>query len=190
MKIVPNALSIFRICLVPVFIVVYFSTGRDSKLYPAFIYALASFSDFLDGYFARRYNASSNLGKVLDPLGDKLMTVSVLVCITIDGTIEFWAVLIVIVKEMLMAIGGFIMHKVAHADIPPSNLLGKTSTVVFFLVCVTLMLFQNIPGSAAIALISFAIALTLVALAGYLRKYITVMKNRGGSDQESVVSDQ
>ena len=178
MKTVPNIISIFRICLVPVFIVIYFSDAQDTKFYPALVYAVASFSDFLDGFLARRYKASSKLGKVLDPLGDKLMTISVMVCITIDGIIPFWAVLIAGTKEILMAIGGFIMHKIARMDIPQSNILGKISTVVFFLVCVTLMLFRDIPGGAAIAMISFAVALTLVALAGYLNRYITVMKNR------------
>ena len=190
MKIVPNLISIFRICLVPVFIAVYFSDTNYTKLYPALIYALASFSDFLDGFLARRYKASSGLGKILDPLGDKLMTISVMVCITIDGIIPFWAVLIAGVKEILMAIGGFVMHKVARVDIPPSNLLGKTATVVFFLVCVTLMLFRDLPRGAAIAMISFALALTVVALAIYLNKYITVMKNRNLSGQLSAVSDQ
>ena len=156
----------------------YFTDEHDVKLYAALIYALASFSDFLDGFLARRFKASSKLGKVLDPLGDKMMTASVMVCITIDGIIMVWAVLVVFIKEILMAIGGFVMHKVAHADIPPSNLLGKTSTVVFFLVCVTLMLFRDIPSGIAIVLISFAIALTLFALASYVHTYIKVMKNR------------
>ena len=178
MKIVPNVISIFRICLVPVFVAVYFSVGYGAKLYPVLIYAIASFSDFLDGYLARKFKVSSKLGMILDPLGDKLMTISVMACITIDGIIPVWAVLIAGIKEILMAIGGFVMHRVAHADIQPSNMLGKTSTVVFFLVCVALMLFRDIPGAAAIALISFAIALTLLALASYVNRYIIVMKNR------------
>ena len=184
MKVVPNILSIFRICLVPVFIVVYFSGANDTKLYPALVYAIASFSDFLDGFLARKFKASSKLGMVLDPLGDKLMTISVMVCITIDGIIPFWAVLIAGIKELLMAIGGLVIHKVARANILPSNMLGKTSTVVFFLVCVALMLFRDIPVGVAIAMISFAIALTLCALASYLNKYIVVMKNRSSSYPE------
>ena len=178
MKIVPNLLSIFRICLVPVFFVVYFSDTHETNLYPVIIYAFAAFSDFLDGFIARKFKASSKLGMVLDPLGDKLMTISVMLCITIDGIIPFWAVLVAGIKEILMAVGGFIMHKSAHADIMPSNILGKISTVVFFLVCVTLMLFRDIPGIAAVALISFAILLTLIALASYISMYITIMKNR------------
>ena len=178
MKVVPNILSVFRICLVPVFVVLYFSGNQDSKLYPALIYALASFSDFLDGFIARKFKASSKLGMVLDPLGDKLMTISAMVCITIDGIIPFWAVLIAGLKEILMAIGGLVIHKVARTDILPSNMLGKTSTVVFFLVCVALMLFRGIPPIAATLMISFAILLALLALASYLNKYAAVMKNR------------
>ena len=182
MKVVPNILSIFRIFLVPVFIVLYFSDEHDTKVYAVLVYAFAAFSDFLDGFLARRLKASSNLGKLLDPLGDKLMTISVMVCITIDGIIPIWAVLIAGVKEILMAIGGFVMHKLASAEIPPANLIGKTSTVVFFLVCVTLMLFNNIPGGAAAIMISVAIGLMLIALASYINTYITVMKNRERGD--------
>ena len=181
MKIVPNIISVFRICLVPVFIVVYFSDVRDTKFYAVLVYAIASLSDFLDGFLARRLKASSTLGKVLDPLGDKLMTISAMACITIDGIIPIWAVIIAGVKEILMAIGGFVMHRMARADIPPSNIIGKTSTVLFFLVCVTLMLFRTIPGGVATALISVAIALMFVALASYINTYITVMKNRTNS---------
>ena len=175
---VPNLLSIFRICLVPIFIITYFTDERDTKIYAVLIYALASFSDFLDGFLARRFKASSELGKVLDPLGDKLMTISAMVCITIDGLIPIWAVLVAGVKEILMAIGGFLVHKMAGAKIPPSNLAGKASTVLFFLVCLTLMLFRDIPGSVATTLISVAIALTFIALASYVRTYISVMKNK------------
>ena len=177
MKTVPNVISIFRICLVPVFVAAYFTDERDIKLYAILVYALASFSDFLDGFLARKYKVSSNLGKLLDPLGDKLMTIAVMVCITIDGVLPIWAVLVAGVKEILMAIGGFVVHRVAHVEIPASNLIGKVSTVVFFLVCVTLMLF-DIPRNAVVAMISGAILLALLALASYINTYVTVMRNR------------
>ena len=178
MRVVPNLLSIFRICLVPVFVVVYFTDVNDIKLYPTLIYALASISDILDGFLARKLKASSKLGMLLDPLGDKLMTISVMTCITIDGIIPFWAVLVAGVKEILMAIGGFIIHRVARADLQSANKLGKTSTVVFFIVCVALMLFRKIPGDIATIMISLAIMLTIFALASYINTYITLMKNR------------
>lgn len=177
MKFVPNMISVFRICLVPIFILVYFSDDSNNNIYAVLIYAVAAISDVLDGFLARKFQVSSNLGKVLDPLGDKLMTVAVMACITIDGLIPLWAVLLVGVKELLMAIGGLVLHKKAHVDIPPSNLIGKASTVVFFLVCVTLMLYRSIPDWAAILLISVAIGLTFIALVSYLIKYIRIMKS-------------
>ena len=178
MKVVPNIISMFRICLVPVFIAVYFYDARDIKLNAVYVYALATFSDFLDGFLARKFKASSNLGKILDPLGDKLMTFSAILCMTIRGPIPVWAVIVVGIKEVLMAIGGIIMHKIANVEIPPSNLIGKTSTVVFFLVCVTIMLFKDIPREVSISMVSCAIALMFVALASYAGTYIKVMKNK------------
>jgi len=174
---VPNIISVFRICLVPVFIIAYFSDQRDIKIYAILIYALASFSDFLDGYLARKFEAQSNLGKFLDPLGDKLMTVAVLVCITIGGLIPIWAVIVACVKEFLMAIGGFVVHKVGHAEIPPSNLIGKISTAVFFLVCVSVMIFK-LPETAVTIMIAGAVGLAVLTFASYIITYIKVMKNR------------
>jgi CDP-diacylglycerol--glycerol-3-phosphate 3-phosphatidyltransferase len=174
---------------VPIFIVAYFSDERDIKLFAVFVYALATFSDFLDGFLARKLKASSNLGKILDPLGDKLMTFSVILCMTIRGPIPVWAVLIVGIKEILMAIGGFIVHKVANVEIPPSNLIGKTSTVVFFLVCVTIMLFKDIPHIAAVGMVSGAIVLMFAALASYINTYVKVMKNKDRREQEIMEDD-
>jgi len=161
--------------------VTYFSDLRDSKIYAVLIYAVATLSDFLDGFLARKYSASSNLGKVLDPLGDKLMIIAVMASITIDRLIPVWAVIVVCSKELLMAVGGVVVHKKAGAEIPPSNIIGKVSTVVFFLACVALMLFRDIPRNVAIAMISVAIALTFFALASYANTFVSVMKknNKG-----------
>ena len=178
MKVIPNIISIFRICLVPVFVTAYFIDERDIKVYAILVYALASLSDFLDGFLARKYKAASNLGKFLDPLGDKLMTFAVILCITIDrGGLLVLAVVVLGVKETCMGIGGFVIHKAAHAELPPSNILGKISTVVFFMVCITVMLFK-IPDTVVISLISGAILLTLLALVSYIKTYATVMRNR------------
>jgi len=182
-KLIPNIISVFRICLVPVFIAVYFSDNSDLKLYAVLVYVFASLSDFLDGFLARKYKVSSNLGKLLDPLGDKLMTIAVMVCITIDGLIPFWAVTVAGVKEILMGVGGIVLHRKAHTELLPANLIGKTSTVVFFLVCVTLMLFRDIPGWAAITMISAAIGLTFIALASYLSMYIKIMKSSAAAER-------
>jgi len=186
LKALPNILSVFRICLVPVFVVAYFTDDNDIKYFAILVYIIAGLSDFFDGFIARRFKAQSKLGKLLDPLGDKLMTFAVLVCITITRPILFWAVLVFFVKEVLMGIGGLVLHKKAHlAELPPSNFIGKLSTNVFFLVCVALMLYNRLlPDYIATALISVAILLALAALASYISSYIKIMRGRAESDEK------
>ncbi|MCF0120069.1 MAG: CDP-alcohol phosphatidyltransferase family protein [Oscillospiraceae bacterium] len=173
---IPNILSAIRIALVPVFIGVYFACHETSTLYAAAIYALATFTDFLDGYIARKYNLITNLGRVLDPLGDKLMTIAVLSCITIDKIIPVWMVLVVLVKELLMLSGGIVIHKVGKVEMPPSNYIGKSSTVVFFVVCITLMIFRSIPEGIATTMVLVALALMLMALGSYIMTFFATMK--------------
>ena len=187
LKVIPNILSVFRICLVPVFVIVYFIDTRDIKYYAIIVYLIAGLSDFLDGYIARKFDAQSKLGKFLDPLGDKLMTFVVLICITITNRIFLWAVLVFFVKEILMGIGGLVLHKKAHVELPPANFIGKASTFVFYAVCVALMLFR-IPDHIAIILVAFAIGLALVALAVYIFSYAKIMKSRKKELSDSTVS--
>ena len=185
MKNVPNILSSIRICLVPVFVLAYFCESGSVKIAAAAVYAVASVTDFLDGFIARKYSLISNLGKILDPVGDKLMTLAVLTCITVDEVIPVWAVLVAVFKEALMLIGSAVIRKREGGAIPSSNIIGKTSTVVFFVVCVTLMLFEQIPENIATIMISFALALMLIALASYLTTFIRVMKRIDGINRES-----
>jgi len=168
---------------VPVFVVVYFTDDSDIKYYAILVYFIAGLSDFLDGFIARRFNAQSRLGKLLDPLGDKLMTFTVLICITITRPILLWAVLVFFVKEILMGIGGLVLHKKAHVELPPANVLGKISTIVFYAVCIAMMLF-GISDEIAVILTSFAIGLALIALAGYIISYIKIMKSRNKSTSD------
>ena len=182
MKVIPNILSIFRICLVPVFVVLYFTDTREIKYYAVIVYIIAGLSDFLDGYIARKFEAQSKLGKLLDPLGDKLMTFTVLICITItnfSNRIFLGAVIVFFVKEILMGIGGLILHKKARIELPPANFIGKASTFVFFVVCAALMLFRTHLSDLIVALmISVAMCLTLIALAVYIHSYFKIMNSR------------
>jgi cardiolipin synthase len=106
-------------------------------------------------------------------LADKLMTFSVIVCITIAGIIPLWAVILFFCKEMLMGLGALSMYRKVD-DVIPSNYLGKASTATFFIVCLALMLFPQIPRRWATVMISFALALTVAAALVYLGRYLTV----------------
>ena len=178
MKSLPNIISIFRIFLVPVFVLAYIFDDGPVKYSAIIVYAIAGLSDFLDGFLARKFNAQSKLGKLLDPLADKLMTFTAIICITVSKPILLWAVIVFFLKEICMGIGGLVIHKVAHVELPPSNIVGKISTAVFFLACGVLLLFNNISDEIATLIIAFAIGLTLIAFAVYIFTYIKVMKSR------------
>ncbi len=171
----PNMLSLLRLCMVPLFVIVYFSGMQNAHVLALLVYALATFTDFLDGYLARKQNCITNLGKVLDPLGDKMLTTAVLVCLLIDKVIPGWIVLIVVAKEAMMGIGGLLIHRKAKVEIPPSNYIGKTATVLFFVTCAILMLFR-VEHSLAVALVSLAVAVSIAAFISYLCRFIRIMK--------------
>lgn len=172
---IPNILSIIRLLMAPVFVAVYFSGRENSTVMAAIVYIVASLTDILDGMIARRFNMTSELGKILDPLGDKVMTFTVLICITVGGIIPVCVVLIFAIKEILMGLGGFLLHR-RIMSIPGSNILGKSATVVFFVVCTSLMLFPQISTAAAAAMMSVAVIIMLVAFCSYIKTFAGIIK--------------
>lgn len=162
---VPNALSLLRIAMVPAFAGVFFSDLPHAHRWAGLIFLLAALTDMLDGRIARKYNKITRLGRVLDPLADKLMTAAALLCIMISKLIPLWIFIVFAVKEILMGLGSVVLYR--HIDdVPPSNILGKASTVVFFTSCLVMMLFE-IPPKAATIVMTCALALTLIAFVGY-----------------------
>ena len=178
---VPNLLSLIRLALVPVFAVVFFHPDPDAHYWAAGIYALAFATDVADGWIARHFNQITRLGRILDPLADKLMTFTVIICITAARIIPLWAVVIFVIKEAAMGVGALSMyHKVD--DVIPSNWLGKTSTFLFFVVCAALVLFPGIPKQWAAIMIAVALALTIAAFISYLWQYLIVIGRRDKKD--------
>lgn len=174
---VPNLLSLFRLALVPVFAVVFFSQEPNARYWAAGIYALAFATDIADGWIARHFHQITRLGRILDPLADKLMTFTVIICITAAGIIPIWAVVVFFFKEAAMGIGAASMYRKVE-DVISSNWLGKASTGVFFVVCAALVLFPNISHEWAAGLISFALLLTIAAFLSYLWQYLAVTGRR------------
>lgn len=172
---IPNALSLLRLVLVPVFCAVYFRGGQYAHYWAGGVYALATFTDFLDGYIARKYNLISRLGRILDPLADKLMAFTVLVSLVIKDLIPWWAAAIYFFKEIFMGLGALVQFKKVK-DVPPSNFLGKFSTVFFFLVCLAIMLIPQMESWLSITLICVALAFTIAAFTTYLIKFFRLTR--------------
>ena len=174
MLLTPNMLSIFRLCLVPVFMVVYLSPITYAHRWGAVVYVVASLTDMLDGWIARRFNLITNLGKVLDPLGDKMFTFAVLSCMAIEDIVPVWVLIVIVAKELLMGLGGLVLHRHAHVEIPPSNYLGKTATFLFFVDLLLLMLF-SIPRPYSLIMIVAPLCVSLAAFVSYLFRFRRIM---------------
>jgi Phosphatidylglycerophosphate synthase len=174
----PNILSIFRLCLVPVFVMVYFSGIPNAGIFAVGVYVIAVITDFLDGHIARKYDMITNLGKVLDPLSDKMFTFAVLCCLMIDFKISFWFVGIFFIKECLMGIGGIFIHRYVKIEIPPSNIVGKAATVIFFLCCCAIIVFESLSPEMADIMICVALVISCASLVTYFVTFVKIVKNR------------
>ena len=123
---IPNVLTMIRLILVPVFVVLFF---RGYKMASLGVFAAASLTDMLDGYLARKLNQITDFGKLFDPLADKLMVISAMVCQGIAGVFPWAAIIIVACKELFMVIGGLLMLK--NDVVVYSNYVGKAAQVCF-----------------------------------------------------------
>ena len=123
---IPNVLTMIRLILIPVFVVLFFNGLRKAALA---VFVAASLTDMLDGYLARKLNQVTDFGKLFDPLADKLMVLTAMVCQAIAGVFPWSAVIIVACKELYMVLGGVFMLK--KGVVVYSNLVGKAAQVCF-----------------------------------------------------------
>jgi len=178
LKNIPNILSTFRLVLVFAFTVVYYFLRKDGQpLYWALaIFVLAGVTDVVDGYLARKYNWISDLGKILDPLADKMMQCAALICLLISDLIPIWFALPFILKEVLMLIGGLFIMKERNV-IVVSNIAGKIAALFFYVVIGLVMLLGNIlDSSTRNILCGISLGLTVMALFVYFFTYFSKTK--------------
>lgn len=131
----PNKITVSRIALIPIFVLFYYLQNLSHNLlYAAIIFALAAFTDFLDGYIARKYNLVTDLGKFLDPIADKVLvlTAFMLMLTEVNGTLLYAVsggicVTLVIAREMIVA--SFRMVAASKNAVIAADKLGKIKTV-------------------------------------------------------------
>ena len=103
---IPNILTIGRIIIVPIFVLTFFIPGLFGDLIPFFLFAIASFTDYLDGLLARMFKEESKLGELLDPIADKILIAAALILLVMNGTIknyEVVAAIIILTREILIS---------------------------------------------------------------------------------------
>ena len=170
LKNIPNILSCIRILLVFVFLFVFFVV--DNIYLALLIFLIAGATDVIDGYLARRNNWITNLGKILDPVADKLMQCTVLVSLLIKGLVPVWFVVPFFVKEIFTLIIGFIVIRRRSVNVV-SKWYGKFAVCLFYLTVAISMIFKEFLANChpAITIIIFipAVVFALAALVAYVK---------------------
>lgn len=135
---IPNLLTLFRIVVTPLFFILfYYFPTKVFSLLASVLFALASLTDFLDGYIARRWNLETSLGKFLDPLADKLLVAVALIMLIPLGRVPSWMVAVIIGREILVT--GLRVVAITEGLVIAASKLGKYKTI-FQIVSVTCLL--------------------------------------------------
>ena len=176
----PNKLTVLRICMIPFFVAALLyegGTSRNMRILADVLFIAASLTDLLDGKIARKYNLVTNFGKFMDPLADKLLVCSALICLIELGQLPAWVVIIIISREFI--ISGFRLVAADNGIVIAASYWGKFKTV-FQMTAVILLIF-NIPSLALLTniVLAAAVVLTVVSLADYIVKNRKVLTEGG-----------
>lgn len=174
----PNKLTILRVLMIPFFVLFMLTniTGAADKWIAVAIFIVASLTDFLDGYIARKYNLVSNFGKFMDPLADKLLVSAAMICLVEMGRLPAWIVIVIISREFI--ISGFRLIASDNGVVIAASYWGKFKTV--FQMAMIIVLICNLGGVFGVVetiLIWVSLILTIVSLVDYIVKNAGVLKD-------------
>lgn len=145
---IPNLLSLFRLVLIPVYITIYLNAKKPSEYFlAAAILAISCLTDMIDGKIARCCNMISTLGKILDPLADKLTQFTLIICLSIKHPILRFVTVLFFFKEMFQGIVG-LFHLRKGKMLPGALMAGKVCTTVLFISLILLVLLPELPEMA------------------------------------------
>lgn len=176
----PNKLTILRMCMIPFFVFFMLAPYFDGygNYIAAVIFIVASLTDMLDGKIARKHNLVTNFGKFMDPLADKLLVCSALICLIEKGQLAAWVVIIIISREFI--ISGFRLIASDNGVVIAASYWGKFKTVFQMLMVIVLILNFNHPVYQMVGtvLTYISVILTVVSLVDYIIKNKDVLKDQ------------
>ena len=176
----PNKLTILRVILIPFFVVfmLFNITGAADKWIALVIFCVASLTDMLDGKIARKYNLVTNFGKFMDPLADKLLVCTALICLTSMNRLNVIVVLVIIAREFI--ISGFRLVASDNGIVIAASYWGKFKTVSqMALIIVLIMDLGGVGNVVGTVLTWVALLLTVVSLIDYIAKNKQVLTQGG-----------
>lgn len=191
----PNKLTVLRVIFIPFFVFFLLADFISFHTYVALvIFILASLTDMLDGKIARKYNLVTNFGKFMDPLADKLLVVSALLCLlVVDGgermggnqILSLIAVIVIVAREFI--ISGFRLVASDAGLVIAASIWGKFKTATTMVSICLMLVVKELPFLDKVSLVIFwiAVTLTIVSLVDYLMKNKSVMADAFGKKKET-----
>ncbi|MBR2276011.1 MAG: CDP-diacylglycerol--glycerol-3-phosphate 3-phosphatidyltransferase [Lachnospiraceae bacterium] len=176
----PNKLTLFRVILIPFFVFFLLSqaAGEASDLIALIIFVIASLTDWLDGKIARKYNLITDFGKFMDPLADKLLVCSAMICFVELHKLPAWIVVIIIAREFI--ISGFRLIAADNGVVIAASIYGKFKTVTQMAMIILLLIDIDQPAYRTLTqvIIYLALIMTVVSLCEYIYKNRGVLKEQ------------
>ncbi len=176
----PNKLTVLRVIMVPFFVFFMLTDvgGAANKWIALIIFCVASLTDMLDGKIARARNLVTNFGKFMDPLADKLLVCSAMICLIPSGSLEAWIVIVIIAREFI--ISGFRLVASDNGIVIAASYWGKFKTVSQMAMIIVLIAdFGGVFDMIGIVLIWVSLILTVVSLIDYVAKNVQVLTQGG-----------
>ena len=189
---IPNLLSLIRIALIPVFAVLF---NDGNYLWAVIVLAISGLTDFFDGKIARAFNQISALGKLLDPIADKLSQITIAIVFYIafkessDETVRTfsWIFLVFLIKEAVMVVGGAIMIMLGLKPVA-AEMPGKIATFAFYTIMCVIMAFGPdigifkdafvLPATVMLVLVGISVVLTIIAFLSYIPGVLNQIKEK------------
>jgi cardiolipin synthase (CMP-forming) len=174
---IPNMLSILRLIMIPAFVILYLADIQYSGIIAAAVLVVSGITDVLDGIIARRFNMTSALGQILDPLADKLTQATICICLVIRQAAPLWILCLLILKEFVMiGAGANIIRK--GKEIMSSKWFGKMGTVVFYAAMILIIALR--PTSDIVnALLAVVLGFMIFSLIMYTPSFFKIISKKG-----------
>lgn len=173
---IPNILSFFRICLIPVIVWLY--TSEHDYVWAGYVLILSEVTDLLDGFIARHFNMISNLGKVLDPIADKLTQGVMLICLVLRFPLMIAPLILMLIKEIYMGVSGILIIR-RNGIVSGADWHGKAATFLLDMTMVLHIFWLEITPTVSAALIIACSVMIIVSFVFYWMRNRDLLKKDG-----------
>lgn len=169
---IPNLLSLFRLVLIPVYVIIYLNAKEYSDYFlAAAILAVSCLTDLIDGKIARHFNMISTVGKILDPLADKATQFSLILCLAIKYPVLRLLVVLFFVKEIFQLVAGIVNLRKGKM-LKGALITGKICTTILFISLILMVMLPELPYHVIVAITVVDILFLLISFTDYLCTYL------------------